>query len=233
VSALWGMIPAAGAGARMGGETPKQYLPLAGSTVLEQSLQALLDTPGMLGISVALDALDQHAAKLPLLADSRVFRVLGAAERSGSVLAGLGVLLEHAEADDWVLVHDAARPCVGAQDIATLIATVSRSGVGGLLAAPVVDTVKRADARGRVTETLDRNTLWRAQTPQMFRLGELYAAIEQACARGLAVTDEASAMELAGHPVQLVASSAENIKVTVAADLPLAEFYLGQRELTR
>tara|TARA_R110000823_G_scaffold210224_8_gene340510 strand:+ start:4965 stop:5618 length:654 start_codon:yes stop_codon:yes gene_type:complete len=216
----------------MGAATPKQYLPLAGASVLERSLSALFAVPDIVAIGVALDALDQHAATLSCLADPRVLRVTGARERSGSVLAGLELLLERAEPGDWVLVHDAARPCVRAEDISTLIATVTRSGVGGLLAEPVVDTIKQADAGGRVLATLDRNTLWRAQTPQMFRIGELHAALTQAHAQGQSVTDEAAAMELAGHPVQLVPSSHENIKITVAGDLPLAEFYLRQRETT-
>src|SRR5690606_1925536 len=135
---------------------------------------------------------------LQVFADPRVSTVTGAAERSGSVLAGLDALAGEAAPQDWVLVHDAARPCVQAADIDRLMDAVMASGVGGLLAEPVVDTVKLADAQGRVEATLDRSRLWRAQTPQMFRLHELRAALHTAAADGVAVTDEAGAMERAG-----------------------------------
>lgn len=230
MSALWAVVPAAGSGARMGGDIPKQYLPLAGACVLEISLRALLAIPGMTTISVALQSGDRFAAGLSLLRDPRILVVSGAAERSGSVLAGLEALRGRAAADDWVLVHDAARPCVRAQDIAELVAAVSSASVGGLLAEAIVDTVKQADGMRRVVGTLDRSALWLAQTPQMFRYAELVGALEQAHARGLVVTDEAAAMEMAGYQVQLVQSSRENIKITRPADLPLAEFYLAQRE---
>lgn len=222
----WAVLPAAGTGSRMGGELPKQYMEVAGATLLEHSLRALLECERLTGIVVALHAKDSRAAALPIFQDPRVHTVTGAEQRSGSVLAGLNALADRAAPRDWVLVHDAARPCLQAEDIVKLMETVTASGTGGILAEPIVDTVKEGSHDALVVRTLDRATLWRAQTPQMFRLDELRRALAQAHERGLVVTDEASAMELAGHPVQLIAASTGNLKVTIPADLPLAAWYL-------
>jgi len=213
----------------MAADRPKQYLEIGGRPLLEHSLSALLLHRAIRGVTVALQPDDAYAKEVDLLADPRVERVTGAAERSGSVLAALTDLATRAADTDWVLVHDAARPCLGAQELDRLIAAVVDSGCGGLLAEPVVDTLKRADAGSRVAATVDRSGLWRAQTPQMFRLGELRAALAAALAAGIAVTDEAAAMEWAGHPVQLVRGSPANLKVTVADDLALAAWYLRER----
>jgi len=211
----------------MGAGPPKQYLKVAGATLLEHSLRALLGCERLTGVVVALHPADEQAARLPLLADSRVHRVAGGEQRCDSVQAALGEVLARGDLEDWVLVHDAARPCLQLADINRLIDQVYSDGIGGILAQPLVDTVKQAGGNGRVLRTLDRSRLWRAQTPQMFRLGQLYAALEAARKGGLAVSDEASAMELAGHPVQLVQGSARNLKVTVPEDLQLAAWYLG------
>ena len=226
----WAVVPAAGVGSRMGADLPKQYLQLAGATVLEHSLNALLASPRLSGVVVALAPDDRRAARLPVFGAERIQRVVGGEQRSDSVRAALAALLEQADPGDWVLVHDAARPCLPADDLERLIDRVTASGVGGLLAAAIVDTVKQATDAGLVARTLDRNLLWRAQTPQMFRLGELQAALESARGQGLVVTDEASAMELAGHPVQLVPGSARNLKVTLPEDLQLAAWYLGEEK---
>ncbi|MBP6700232.1 MAG: 2-C-methyl-D-erythritol 4-phosphate cytidylyltransferase [Halioglobus sp.] len=222
----WGVVPAAGSGTRMAADLPKQYIRIAGATLLEYSLGALLRSDQIAGVVVALHPADELAVGLPVFADPRVRRVAGGAQRSDSVLAALAALLAQGEPGDWVLVHDAARPCLQPGDLARLIARVVASGTGGILAEAIVDTVKEATAEGLVLHTLDRSRLWRAQTPQMFRLGELHAALESARAQGLALTDEASAMELAGHPVQLVPGSPRNLKVTLPADLQLAAWYL-------
>ncbi|MEE4144317.1 MAG: 2-C-methyl-D-erythritol 4-phosphate cytidylyltransferase [Halieaceae bacterium] len=224
----WGVLPAAGVGSRMGADLPKQYLQLAGATVVEHSLNALLASPRLAGVVVALHPDDRRAARLPVFGDERVQRVAGGAQRSDSVQAALAALLAQGEPGDWVLVHDAARPCLPADDLERLIDRVTTSGVGGLLATAIVDTVKQATEAGLVARTLDRTLLWRAQTPQMFRLGELHAALDSARGQGLVITDEASAMELAGHPVQLVPGSARNLKVTLPEDLQLAAWYLGE-----
>ena len=231
VRRCWGVVPAAGSGSRMAAGLPKQYLQLAGATLLEHSLNALLADTRLAGVVVALPPQDSIAASLPVCADARVQRVTGGQERSDSVRAALTALLQQGDAQDWVLVHDAARPCLQAQILDRLIERVTASGTGGLLAVPIVDTVKQGTSEGLVARTLDRSRLWRAQTPQMFRLGELHAALASAMQRGLAVTDEAAAMELAGHPVQLVPGSASNLKVTLPEDLQLAAWYLtGNRD---
>ena len=231
--ACWAVLPAAGIGSRMGGELPKQYREVAGATIFEHSLRALLKCRQITAVVVALHAQDCHAAALAILADSRVQTVVGGMQRSDSVQAGLQALSKQAAPDDWVLVHDAARPCLPAQDTQRLITQVIASGTGGILAEPVVDTVKQAGADGLVAATLDRSSLWRAQTPQMFRLGELRRALDQAMQQGLEITDEASAMEMAGYPVQLVVGSSRNLKVTVPADLELAAWYLQEVESRR
>ena len=225
--ACWGVLPAAGIGSRMASELPKQYLQVAGATLMEHSLRALLGCPELSAVVVALHPEDSRADTLAVFDDPRVQRVTGGAQRSDSVLAALDALLQQAAPEDWVLVHDAARPCLRATDIARLVASVQASGTGGILAEPIVDTVKQAGHDALVQRTLDRSGLWRAQTPQMFRLGELHAALVQARSRKLSITDEASAMELAGFPVQLVAGPARNLKVTLPADLQLAGWYLG------
>lgn len=221
----WGVIPAAGIGARMAGEQPKQFLEIAGKSLLQHSLDALLAIAAVEAVVVALGAGDAWAPALPC---SRVRLAVGGARRADSVLAALRALQEIAHEDDWVLVHDAARPCLLPADGERLVAAVLASGSGALLAEPVVDTIKRVDADGRVLGTLDRSELWRAQTPQMFRLGELAAALDRALRAGVPITDEASAMEWAGHPVAVVPGSTRNLKVTVPDDLALAAFYLGQ-----
>ena len=226
----WAILPAAGTGSRMGAELPKQYMAVAGATLLEHSLRALLSCEQISGIIVALHADDTRAAEMSIFQHPRVQTVVGAERRSGSVLAGLDALTPQAALRDWVLVHDAARPCLQAQDIIRLMTTVIANDTGGILAEKMIDTVKQASEGAMVLRTLDRATLWRAQTPQMFRLDELREALRQAEAQGLAITDEASAMEMAGHPVQLLPGSAGNLKVTVPADLPLAAWYLlGQQ----
>ena len=228
-SKCWAVIPAAGVGSRMGSQLPKQYLKVAGATVLEHSLSALLACDFIEKVIVALKPLDKTAAAIVALRDPGVLLVEGGEARSDSVLAGLAALQGLAAPDDWVLVHDAARPCVAAEDILALAQQVSSSGIGGILAVPMVDTVKRAGADNIVDQTLPRDELWSAQTPQMFRYELLYDALKSATRQGLGITDEASAMELQGERVQLVAGSASNLKVTVPDDLPLVEFYLARK----
>jgi 2-C-methyl-D-erythritol 4-phosphate cytidylyltransferase len=213
----------------MAAEVPKQYLSLMGRTVLEHSLRALLACTSIEAVMVALRPDDTRPASMTLFDDERVLRITGGATRAESVLAALKALEQVAAPRDWVLVHDAARPCVLPADIVNLVSVVRGSDVGGILAEPMVDTVKLAAQDGSVERTLDRSHLWRAQTPQMFRLALLREALEDALDSGALVTDEASAMELAGHGVQLVAGSPGNLKVTLPEDLALAEFYLQAR----
>ncbi len=228
----WGVVPAAGIGSRMGGGIPKQYLEIAGTSLIEYSLGVLLACDWIEAVAVALHPEDRWAPGSHWLDDRRVLPVQGGEARMDSVLAGLRALGTLAGSGDWVLVHDAARPCVQVQEVQALRERVLATGVGGILAAPMVDTVKRADAAGRVLETLDRDSLWRAQTPQMFPLAALTAALGEAADQGLVMTDEAAAMEWAGHPVQLVAGSQGNIKVTLPEDLEMAQWLLD-RQLNR
>ena len=227
----WALVPAAGVGKRMSSAIPKQYLPLAGRPVIAHALKTLLDHPCIAGAVVAIGVEDEWwplvAAELTAAKPSLV--TTGGAERCHSVLNGLELLRERAAPSDWVLVHDAARPCLTTGDLDRLLAELADDPVGGLLAVPVRDTLKQADDAGRVAATVDRSQLWHALTPQMFRLGMVYEALRTALARGLLVTDEAAAMEAAGYAPRLVEGRADNLKITRPEDLALAEFYLTRR----
>jgi 2-C-methyl-D-erythritol 4-phosphate cytidylyltransferase len=225
--ALWCVVPAAGRGARVGGEVPKQYLPIAGKPMLLHTLERLAAHPRIAGLMVVLEAGDARWPKWLMFNDKPVRTTTGGAERADSVLAGLRALGGQVVESHFVMVHDAARPCVRAADISRLIEQGVPAG-GALLAAPVRDTLKRADAQGRVAATESREARWRAQTPQLFRLGELVRALESARAGGKGVTDEAMAMERAGYKPLLVEGSEDNIKVTTPADFALAEFILSR-----
>jgi 2-C-methyl-D-erythritol 4-phosphate cytidylyltransferase len=221
----WAIIPAAGAGSRMAQDDalPKQYLEINDRTLLEHSLIRLDSTNLLAGIVVVLNEDDTHWQSLTLEVSVPVITATGGKERVHSVLNGLAALESLAAKDDWVIVHDAARPCIRPQDVAALIHTLSDTGVGGLLAMPVNDTIKQAGADMKVSRTLDRKRLWRAATPQMFRLGLLNRALVSALANDDLVTDEAQAMENAGFEVSLMPCSSDNIKVTYPEDLAIAE----------
>jgi 2-C-methyl-D-erythritol 4-phosphate cytidylyltransferase/2-C-methyl-D-erythritol 2,4-cyclodiphosphate synthase len=224
-AAYWLVVPAAGSGRRMGAAAPKQYLPLAGATVLEHALAPFLADPRCRGIVVALAADDERWPTLAVARDARVRRVTGGAERRDSVLAGLEALIAAGgAADDWVLVHDAARPCLRAADLDALLAALPDAPDGALLAVPLADTLKRADEAGRSAATVDRRTLWRAMTPQAAPL----ALLRDALARTPDVTDEASALEALGRRPRLVACATTNVKVTEPADLEFARRVLAE-----
>jgi 2-C-methyl-D-erythritol 4-phosphate cytidylyltransferase len=214
----------------MGADRPKQYLALAGATVLEHTLARLCTHPRIHGVLVCISADDGWWPTLTPGFDRLLGTAPGGAERADSVLGGLRVLSRSAAPDDWVLVHDAVRPCLRHGDIDALIAEVGDGPDGGLLGVPVSDTVKRVGGNHRVVETVPREGLWRALTPQMFRLDSLALALEQALAQGRSVTDEASAVEhFGGHP-RMVLGHADNIKITVAGDLALAELFLRRQQ---
>ena len=221
----WAIIPAAGAGIRMAqdGALPKQYLEINGRTLLEHSLIRLDSTNLLAGIVVVLNEDDTHWQTLTPEVSVPVITATGGKERVHSVLNGLLALESQAAEDDWVLVHDAARPCIKPQDVAALIQMLADTDVGGLLAMPVNDTIKQGGADMKVSITLDRKLLWRAATPQMFRLGLLKRALASAVANDELVTDEAQALENAGFEVSLVPCSTDNIKVTYPEDLAIAE----------
>jgi 2-C-methyl-D-erythritol 4-phosphate cytidylyltransferase len=227
---FWAAIPAAGVGTRMQNDVPKQYLQLSGRTVLEHSVTRLAAHPRIRGVALALSANDPYWLRYRFEVQRPLLITEGGAERCHSVLACLQALMVEAQADDWVLVHDAARPCVRRSDIDRLIDELSEDPVGGLLAVPVKETLKRADAEQRIADTVDRSSIWRAQTPQMFRLGALHKALTATVEAGRLVTDEAQAMEFAGFAPRLVEGHEDNIKITVPEDQWLAELYLNRQE---
>lgn len=225
----WVVIPAAGVGRRFGGTTPKQYLDLAGRTVLERTLEVFLGHPTIAGVVVALGAEDGWWADSVFADHPRISRATGGAERCHSVANALNLLAGTAHPDDWVLVHDAARPCLRRADLDRLLAALVGEPVGALLAVPLHDTVKQADSANCCERTLPRSALWRAYTPQAFRIGLLQRALAEADERGLAVTDDAGAVELLGLKPRLIEGHADNLKITRPEDLPLAAFFLGQQ----
>ncbi len=222
---LWCIVPAAGSGRRFGADIPKQYLALAGKPMIEHTLERLAACAEVTGFVVVLADGDMYWPGIASVRGKPVRTATGGAERSGSVLSGLRALPAEVGADEFVLVHDAARPCVAADDVALLVARGIPAG-GALLATPVRDTLKRGNGERRVAATEPRESLWRALTPQMFRRGELTGALEAADAAGVAVTDEAMAMERIGARPLLVEGAEDNIKVTTAADLALAAYLL-------
>lgn len=226
-NALWCVVPAAGRGARFGSAVPKQYLPLAGRPLILHTLERLAAHPRIVGLMVVLAAKDPWWPRINEVNGRPVFTAIGGSERGDSVLAGLRALPDSVAETDFVLVHDAARPCVRYEDLGRLITVGAQAG-GALLAAPLRDTLKRSDESGRSIATEPREARWRALTPQMFRRAELTLALERTRAQGLLVTDEAMAMERIGIMPLLVEGAEDNIKVTTPADLKFAEFLLGK-----
>lgn len=223
------VVPAAGRGHRFGAVIPKQYAPLVGEPMLVRTLDRLLAHPKIAGAMVVLSADDPHWPGITELEGKPVFTCIGGEERADSVLSGLNALAGHVADGDWVLVHDAARPCVRHPSIDALLDQGCRHADGAILAAPARDTMKRGTAGGRIESTMPRQELWRALTPQLFRLGVLRDALSRALADPAlkpTITDEASAIEaFGGHPL-LVVGDDDNLKVTTLHDLALAEFIL-------
>jgi len=221
---FWAVIPAAGRGLRMGLPTPKQYLQLNdGRTVLEHSLSGFLAHPQLKRLVIALAEDDNRWQTLPCAQDKRIECTTGGVERADSVLAALQHLEGlGAEPMDWVLVHDAARPNLKTSDLNELLQSLKDDPIGGLLAVRVRDTLKQVGSDGRVVKTLPRESIWHALTPQMFRFAPLKQALKQALAAGVAITDEASAMEWAGVSPRLIEGRSDNLKITRAEDLPLS-----------
>jgi 2-C-methyl-D-erythritol 4-phosphate cytidylyltransferase len=230
---FWAIVPAAGVGTRMQADRPKQYLELLGKTLIEHSLQRLLDLPAIVGVVIALDEQDAYWPTLGFKHTKPVLTVAGGQERCHSVINALNFLAGHLGEGDqsevWVLVHDAARPCVRAEDLNKLIDLGSNDDNGGLLALPVRDTMKRQSDDGHVQVTVDRQGLWHAMTPQMFKLSLLINVLKNSLDKKLHVTDDASAMELSGYHPLLVACHEDNIKVTRPFDLTLASLFLQQQ----
>jgi 2-C-methyl-D-erythritol 4-phosphate cytidylyltransferase len=219
------VLPAAGIGSRMQADCPKQYLTIGHQTILEHAIHALLRHPRITQVIVAIGPEDQQFKTLPIASDPRVLVTEGGQQRADSVLAGLQL----AGNAHWVLVHDAARPCLHPDDLERLLAITAHSKVGGILAAPVRDTMKRAQVgQSVIAHTVERQDLWHALTPQLFPLELLKLCLQRALDEGALVTDEASALEHCGYHPLLVAGRADNIKVTRPEDLALAAFYLTQ-----
>jgi 2-C-methyl-D-erythritol 4-phosphate cytidylyltransferase len=227
---LWAVVPAAGVGRRMGVAVPKQYLELQGRPVIEHTLERLMGHPDIAGVYVAVAEDDERWENTAYAGHPEIVRVKGGAERCHSVLNALALLRRSADPDDWVLVHDAARPCLRREDVDTLLEKLRDHPVGGILGVPAHDTMKRTDEKGAVLETVARECLWHAFTPQMFRLGMLQQALQSALEKGVVVTDDAAAMELAGHQPLMIQGHADNIKITRPEDLALASYYLSHME---
>lgn len=219
------IVPAAGVGSRMQADRPKQYLLLNNKTVLEHTVDRLLAHAHVDKVVIAIGEHDPYFSQLPLAQHPRVIQAVGGKERADTVLNALRLVMEQA-LSEWVMVHDAARPCVRHHDISQLIQQALAHPVGAILASPVRDTMKRGDDGGHIDHTVERHRLWHALTPQMFRCIPLLKALELAVSEQQVITDEASAFEYQGLAPLLVQGRADNIKITQPEDLALAEFYL-------
>lgn len=232
---IWAIVPAAGVGHRMGSAIPKQYLPLCGKPVIAHTLARIAQIEDLSGLLVVLHPDDQqfgefYNAKAGVAEGLEIVR--GGNERCHSVLNAVLSLKTRAQPDDWVLVHDAARPCVRTTDIDALVQALRSHAVGGLLARPVSDTLKQVNGNHEVLKTVDRSTHWQALTPQMFRFDILLRALSAAVERGDKVTDDAVAVEALGLKPLVVPGSTDNIKITHESDLSLAERIIEQQALT-
>ena len=225
---IWAVIPAAGIGARMNSDIPKQYLKIEDKTILEYSVNRFLEHSKIYKVVVALSPKDTYWEELPFADNPRVLTTTGGKDRVDSVKAALTFIRESEAAEaDWVMVHDAARPCLSSRHIDNLITSKETSPDGAILAVGAIDTIKQANKRQTVEKTIDRETVWLAQTPQFFPLRTLSNAIDNALNEGQTITDEASAMEFAGYHPSLVIGSRKNLKITEQEDLLLASIWLS------
>ncbi len=228
---VWAIVPAAGIGTRMQSEIPKQYLAFQGKTLIEHCLDRLLSHPEIDGAVVVLQEQDTTWETLAYLAQKPVFTTAGGKERHDSVYSGLTTLQYRFGNDAIALVHDAVRPLVSHQDLSNVIDAARQHSAGALLATPVTDTLKLQGDNMEIANTLSRDRLWRALTPQVFHLQTLLNALEQVIDKKLSITDDAQAVELMGHTPVLVAADSENFKITSPGDLALAErIWLNQRD---
>jgi len=222
----WVVIPAAGIGKRMDGETPKQYIKLKNHTIIEHAVSVFTNHPKISQVVVVLHADDTQWSSIDISESEKIITTIGGETRADSVMQGLERLQETASPNDWILVHDAARPCLTTETLDRLIESLRDHRIGGLLAIPVADTLKKVDADHSVQETVSRKKLWAAQTPQLFRFAILYDAMKKALASDHLITDESSAIEFSGeHPI-VIKGDPKNIKITRPEDVTLAENYL-------
>ncbi len=227
-ASYWVVIPAAGIGTRMGVDKPKQYITINDKTIIEHTLDCFIQREEIEKITVAIAKTDTQWPTLTVARHEKIVAVEGGDERCLSVLNCLRALSDLADDDDWVLVHDAARPGLNQSAIDRLMINLHTHDVGGILAVPCRDTIKRADATGKIDKTLDRGSLWQAQTPQMFKYAKLLAAAEDALAKKIVVTDESMAMERLGYKPVLVQGHQENIKITHQDDLQYLQSYFDR-----
>lgn len=224
----WVVIPAAGVGTRMGVDKPKQYISVNDKSIIEHTIDCFINRDEIEAVVVAISKADDYWSTLAIAKHEKVITAPGGDERYQSVFNGLNALHEKAEDNDWVLVHDAARPCLSQSAIDRLMINLRTHDDGGILALPCRDTMKRANESGEIVDTVEREFLWHAQTPQMFKYKNLYSAIEKILNENIVVTDEAMAMELSGFKPMLVQGHQENIKVTHKEDLQYLEHYLSE-----
>ena len=222
---LWAIIPAAGSGSRFSKTTLKQYQYIQGHTVLEHTVNRL-NSLELMGYVLAISSTDEVAATLSFANRHKLHFCEGGVERVHSVLNALQYLTQIAHEDDWVLVHDAARPCVNTQDLQHLVEVAVQSDQSAILATPVRDTLKEVLTQNQINKTVSRSNLWQAQTPQMAKLKVLKQAIETALEHGVLITDEASALEYINEPVHVVQGRSDNLKITYQDDLQLANLIL-------
>lgn len=221
---LWAIVPAAGLGLRTGHALPKQYWSINDDmTVIEKTISVLLANPNITQVVVAIHPQDQYWSKLKIAVDKRISIVEGGTERPFSIMQALKYLSNKSEANDWVLVHDAVRPCVSEEELTALINGVANHSTGGILAIPVRDTLKFVADNKLIQQTIPREGLWQAQTPQLFRFAKLFKAYQQALAANYLVTDEASAIEKLGESHCVVQGRTTNIKITYSEDLELVK----------
>lgn len=225
----WIVLPAAGTGSRMQADKPKQYLQLGKHTVLEQTLNRLSQLPNVKGLVIALSENDKYWQAINKPVNIDIITVIGGEERCDSVFNALQAIAKNVDQNDWVMVHDAARPCFSIDDIAQLHQSIAeQNAAGGILALPVADTLKRVNHDNAIQETVSREKLWRALTPQMFPYQVLYKALNDALQKNTVITDDSQVVELTKQQPIVVESSPMNIKITQPRDLRLAEIYLQE-----
>lgn len=217
-SKLWAIVPAAGVGQRMGANKPKQYIEINNKPILLHSLETLLSNSEIAGVQLCIGAKDAYWQALGFEHNKLLAVTNGGANRADSVLAGIEALSTHAKADDWVLVHDAARPFLSADLLQSLINELRDHPVGGILAIRMADTIKQCDESGNIVNTIPRSNVWCAQTPQMFRYGLLRDSLSAALANNIEISDESSAIEQAGYTPKVILGDSKNVKVTYPGD---------------
>ena len=224
--AIWAVIPAAGVGRRMAHSVPKQYLKVQGKTILEHSLDQLCRCEFVAGVAVGIAANDDYWDLLEIKNEKLLGSYLGGIERIHTVMKGLEFLSGWAAKEDWVMVHDAVRPCVALEDINRLVDQARRLNRSAILATPVIDTVKKVTTQGGIQATLNRDELMLAATPQLFPIARLKQALQSAVDRAILSTDESAAVEMLGDSPLVVRAERSNIKITTSEDLPIAEMIL-------